>query len=427
MAVIHLQEKQQNRLDWLAQAFYTAWRLFVKNELSNHAAAAAFYFLLSAAPLVLLLIYGAQWLARLAETSNLASILLAALYEQFQLDRLSELGVIPRKAALFAGGVGLLTLLLSSRGLVNALQSAFRVIFPDEAKRNIVFSWALPLLIIPLAFALVGISVVIQAIIGFLASIEMLGSASGAFFQALNLLLRLGLLWGLLYLVLRRLPLRRPPPRPTLAVSGLALLTLGLLYLGFGHFYRIEKYQAVYGALGGVVFILIGVYLACLAFFFWAQFLYALTKVDIAALEKLFLGGAQEQGRGKLENIVFARDNRLLAKYGRHYDDGETLIEEGDGSREAFLLYSGKVGLFKAIGGREKRLGELGAGELFGEMAYLLDERRSASVRAEGEVIALVLPPAMLEELMRYSAPLSRRIIGGLAGRLMRMNQAAQA
>jgi hypothetical protein len=31
----------------------------------------------------------------------------------------------------------------------------------------------------------------------------------------------------------------------------------------------------------------------------------------------------------------------------------------------------------------------------------------------------------MLEELMRYSAPLSRRIIGSLAQRLMRMNQAA--
>jgi Zn-finger domain-containing protein len=33
--------------------------------------------------------------------------------------------------------------------------------------------------------------------------------------------------------------------------------------------------------------------------------------------------------------------------------------------------------------------------------------------------------PELLEELMRYSAPLSRRIIGALAQRLMRMNQSA--
>jgi len=58
-------------------------------------------------------------------------------------------------------------------------------------------------------------------------------------------------------------------------------------------------------------------------------------------------------------------------------------------------------------------------------MAYLLKEKRTASVIAETEVTALVLPPAMLEELMRYSAPLSRRIIGTLCQRLQHMNRNA--
>ncbi len=424
MPVIRLQETQKNSLDWLLQTAYTAWRLFVKNELVNHAAATAFYFLLSAAPLVLLLTYGAQYLARLAETSALASMLLAALYDQFQLGQLASLGLIPQKTAIAAGGVGLLTLLLSSRGLVNALQSAFRVIFPDDAKRNFVFKWVLPLIIIPVAFALVGLTVATQAVINFLSSVELLGAGRTYLFKGLNLLTGIALVWGLLYVVLHRMPLKRPPRLPTLVVSGLATLTLGLLYLGFGHFFHIEKYQAVYGALGGVVFILIGAYLACMAFYFWAQFLYALTKVDVAALERLFLGSGE--GAGKLDGIVFGRANRLLAKYGRTFSDGDTLIREGDNSQDAFFLYSGKVGLFKDIGGREKHLAALGEGELFGEMAYLLGETRTATVRAEGEVTALVLPPKMLEELMRYSAPLARRIVGSLAGRLMRMNQAAK-
>ncbi len=423
MSLIQLQESKKNSRDWLLQTAYTAWRLFVKNELTNHAAATAFYFLLSAAPLVLLLTYGAQLLAHMAETSSLASMVLAALYDQFQLERLISLGVIPQKTAISASGVGLLTLALSSRGLINALQSAFRVIFPDEAKRHFVFNWALPLIIIPLAFGLVGLTVTLQAVISFLASVELIGVGRSTLFKSLNLLLGVSLIWGLLYLVLRRMPLRRPGALPSFVVSGLATLTLGLLYAGFGHFYRVEKYQAVYGALGGVVFILIGAYLACLIFYFWSQFLYALTKVDVAALEKLFLGGA-DQGAGKLENLVFARANRLLAKYGQTYAEGEILIREGDSSSEAYFLYSGKVGLFKTLGGGEKRLGELGEGELFGEMAYLLGERRTATVRAQGNVTALVLPPEMLEELMHYSAPLARRIIASLAGRLMRMNQA---
>ncbi|MDO9227802.1 MAG: YhjD/YihY/BrkB family envelope integrity protein [Pseudomonadota bacterium] len=425
MSVIRLQENQQNSLDWLLQTAYTAWRLFIKNELLNHAAATTFYFLLSAAPLVLLLTYGAQYLAQLAETSNLASMLLAALYDQFQLEQLASLGLIPQQTAIAAGGVGLLTLLLSSRGLVNALQSAFRVIFPDDAKRNFVFKWVLPLIIIPVAFALVSLTVATQAVINFLANVEMLGAGRIYLFNGLNLLARIGLVWGLLYVVLRQMPLQHPPRWPTFVVSGLATLTLSLLYLGFGHFFHIEKYQAVYGALGGVVFVLIGAFLACMTFYFWAQFLYALTKVDVAALEKLFLIG-EGTGASKLDGIVFGRANRLLAKYGRTFAVGETLIREGDTSREAFFLYAGKVSLFKEINGQERHLAELGEGELFGEMAYLLGEHRTATVRAQTEVTALVLPPEMLEELMRYSAPLARRIVGSLAGRLMRMNKVAQ-
>ncbi|OYY93847.1 MAG: cyclic nucleotide-binding protein [Hydrogenophilales bacterium 28-61-23] len=425
-----LGETRRNSLDWLLQAALTAWRLFTKNELQNHAAATAFYFLLSAAPLVLLLTYAAQYLAVLAESSVPAVFLLAALYEQFNLDELSSLGVIPQKAQISAGGVGLLTLVLSSRGLVNAVQSAFRVIFPDEAKRPFVLNWMLPLVIIPLVFGLVVVAVAAQASLTFFASIELLGAGRSVVLKVINVALALLAVWGLFYTALRRLPLRRPPVRPTLAVSALATLTWTALFLGFGVFFQVEKYQAVYGALGGVVFILIGAYFACLAFYFWAQFLYSLTKVDVTALEKLFLGGGGG-GANKLESIVFGRSNRLLAKYGRHYVAGATLIEEGDNSREAFFLYAGKVAVYKRYGaeasaGGEKRLMEIEEGNLLGEMAYLLNEPRTASVRAETDVTALVLPPEMLEELMRYSAPLSRRIIGALAQRLMRMNQATQ-
>jgi membrane protein len=285
-----------------------------------------------------------------------------------------------------------------------------------------VLNWVLPLMIIPLVFILVALAVAAQATLAFFSSIELMGSGRSSLLQGLNFLFALGLVWGLFYLTLRRLPLRRPARRATLWVSALAALTWGALFYGFGLVFRVEKYQSVYGALGGVVFILIGAFIACMTFYFWAQFLYALSKVDVAALEKLFLGDA---GGGKLDRLVFARSNRLLAKYGRHYSVGETLIHEGDTSRDAFFLHTGSVAVFKRFPDGEKRLMEIEAGNLLGEMAYLLKEPRSASVRAETEVTALVLPPAMLEELMRYSAPLSRRIIDALAQRLTRMNQAA--
>lgn len=412
----------RDRLDWLLQVVYTTWRLFSRNGLTNHAAASAFYFLLSATPLLLLLTYASQWLVNLAERSVPATILLAALYEQFRLDTLSAMGVIPQQAMLGAGSVGLITLLLASRKLVHALEGAFKVIFPEEGKRRLVVSWTLPFVILPIAFLLVSLALVAQETLAFLVQVEILGAARGLMLSLSNTLLLFGTLWALVLAAYWRLPQRRPRLRRAAVVALLSTLTLYLLFNLFGVFFRIETYHAVYGALGGVVFVLIAAYLAFVVFYFWGQCLYVLAKVDVAALEKLFLSGGK--GATKLEALVFGRANRLLAKYGHSYAPGEVIIREGDDSKTAFFLYAGRVRLSKQVNGEQRPLTDLEEGELFGEMAYLLGEKRTATVTAVTEVVVLALPPEMLEELMRYSAPLSRRIIATLCQRLARMNEA---
>lgn len=418
-----LSASRRESLDWLMQLGLTTARLFTRNGLANHAAATAFFLMLSATPLLLLMTLALQWLAALAEQSNWAAILLAALYEQLRLDQLADMGFIPNRARLAAGGVGVLTLVLSSRGLIQAVQSAFQVIFPDDSKRKLVFSWTLPLVILPVAFLLVGLAATAQTAIAYLARAELLGEGRALLLRGINLLALLLAVWGLIFAAYWRMPLRRPRLRSAARVALVASLTLLLLFSGFQLFFSVEKYRAVYGALGGVVFILIGAYFACLAFYFWAQCLYALSKVDVAALERLFLGGSG-QGAGRLERYVFGRANRLLARYGRSFSPGEVIIREGDDAQTAYFLYAGRVDLYKCLDGQDKHLGQLEEGELFGEMAYLLGEKRTATVKAQGEVTVLALPPQMLEELMRYSAPLSRRIIATLCQRLLRMNQA---
>lgn len=413
--------RARDRLDWLMQTAWTTWRLFSKNELFNHSAAVSLYFLLSAAPLVMLTLYATGLIERWAETSIPGSILLAAVYEQFHLDALRQLGILPQKAKLAAGGVGLITLLLSSRGLLNTLQSAFRVIFPDDSKRRFVVSWAIPLLIVPLAFLLILLGTAARGVLEFLAQPSLLGSARAGALEAASTLFTLLTVWALTFFAFWRLPLRRPPLRTTLWVSALASLSLVVLAAGLGHFSSAEKYRAVYGALAGVVFVLIGIYFISVVFFAWAQCLYAVTKVDVAALERLLLGSGG-QGANLLENLAFSGSNRLIAKYGQTLPAGSVLIREGDTGDLSYYLYAGRVELHKGDA-EGKPLGHLEQGELFGEMAYLLGEPRTATVVAETEVIVLALPPQMLEELMRYSAPFSRRIIGSLCQRLKVMNQ----
>jgi membrane protein len=220
-----------------------------------------------------------------------------------------------------------------------------------------------------------------------------------------------------------------PQTHPRAAVAALfalaATLSLTLLLKAFGAFFNLDNYHSLYGALGGVVFVLIGAYFACLVFYFWAQALYACGKVDVAALEKLFTEGSGT-GANRLESYVFGKANRLLGKFGETHRAGHTLIEEGDTSRTAYFLYAGQAGVYKTTRGESHKLGQLNEGQLFGEMAYLLSETRTASVVAETDITVLALPPTVMEELMRYSAPLSRRIIDTLCKRLEHMNQAAE-
>lgn len=411
-------------LSWLLQLAYTTARLFKQNGLQNHAAATSFYFLLSATPLLLLLTYAMQLLERVAENSMSATILMAALYEQLQLERLISLGFIPQQAKLAIGGAGLATLLLSSRGLVHAVHNAFRVIFPEQSRRNVVLSWILPLVILPVLFLLMGAAALAQTTLSFLAQYDFIGVGNAQVLQALNTLLGFAMVWALLFTAYWRLPQRHPRGRDAAAFALGATITLALLIALFGAFFKLEKYHSLYGALGGVVFVLIGGYFAFSLFYLWAQALYAYGKADITALEKLFLAGSGT-GASKLEGYVFSGAGRLLEKYGQVYPAGYTLIEEGDVTTTAYFLYAGRAGVYKTTDGRRRRLGDLSEGQLFGEMAYLLKETRTASVIADTEITVLALPPHILEELMQHSAPLARRIIDTLCQRLERMNVAS--
>lgn len=408
-------------LSWLLQLVYTTARLFVQNGLQNHAAATAFYFLLSATPLLLLLSYALQLLGHIAENSVPATILMAALYDQLQLESLTQLGFIPRQAQLAAGGVGLATLVLSSRGLVHAVQGAFRIIFPDKKKHNFVVSWVMPLIILPVLFLLMGMATVAQVTLSFLAQNDFIGTGNAHVLKTLNSLFGFLMMWGLLFAAYWRLPRRHPHARVAAAFSLGASLNLVLLLALFGYFFKLENYNSLYGAVGGVVFVLIGAFFAFMLLYLWAQALYAYGKIDIAALEKLFLDGGGE-GASKLEAYVFGDTHRLLDKYGQTHPPGHTLIEEGDDSRIAYFLYAGRALVYKNTDEGRRRLGELNEGQLFGEMAYLLNENRTASVIADTELTVLALPPNIMEELMRHSAPLSRRIIDTLCKRLERMN-----
>ena len=79
-------------------------------------------------------------------------------------------------------------------------------------------------------------------------------------------------------------------------------------------------------------------------------------------------------------------DDRLFEKFGVEYAPNEIIFCEFEPGNEFYFIQNGQVKIVKIINNTEKTLDILETGDIFGEMAILEEEPRSASVIAMGNV-----------------------------------------
>ena len=75
-----------------------------------------------------------------------------------------------------------------------------------------------------------------------------------------------------------------------------------------------------------------------------------------------------------------------------HYEPGQEVFREGDLGDCLYIVLSGEAEVLKGAPGREQVLTQLGAGEVFGEMALLEHTTRNATVRCRTAMDVLRLP-----------------------------------
>jgi hypothetical protein len=80
------------------------------------------------------------------------------------------------------------------------------------------------------------------------------------------------------------------------------------------------------------------------------------------------------------------------------FGEKQVIIREGDPGDAAYIIVSGRCRAFRQVEDRSETLATMGPGDVFGEMALLLDEPRAASVEALEPVTLLVLDRATLDE-----------------------------
>lgn len=108
----------------------------------------------------------------------------------------------------------------------------------------------------------------------------------------------------------------------------------------------------------------------------------------------------------------------------QEFDAGETIVREGDESRELYILQSGSAEVVKKSGGKDIRLTTLKKGQFFGEMSLLEGTARSATVRALKKTRVLVIKPGGLLLKMRRDPTFAFEMLQQLSARILRMDQA---
>jgi len=95
----------------------------------------------------------------------------------------------------------------------------------------------------------------------------------------------------------------------------------------------------------------------------------------------------------KLKLLAFASDQLI-------FDDGEVIFGTGDTADAAYFIESGKADVYIEIGEKRVKVNQLGAHDVFGEMALFLSTGRSASVIANGDLKVLKLDGNMFLKLV---------------------------
>lgn len=104
-----------------------------------------------------------------------------------------------------------------------------------------------------------------------------------------------------------------------------------------------------------------------------------------------------------------------LEEYSENFRQGDSLFLEGDDTRDMYILVSGRLEVLKD----NKLLFEITkTGSLVGEMSYLLESKRTATVRALDDVRVIRIPGDKVEDFLVKFPSLAPQISKGLAQRL---------
>ncbi len=90
---------------------------------------------------------------------------------------------------------------------------------------------------------------------------------------------------------------------------------------------------------------------------------------------------------------------------------GSEVLREGDTGSCAYVIESGKVEIWRQVDGRRQRLGIIGDGGIFGEMALIDSQPRMASATALADTTCIVVSDDLFRDKMETADPFMRALL----------------
>lgn len=106
----------------------------------------------------------------------------------------------------------------------------------------------------------------------------------------------------------------------------------------------------------------------------------------------------------------------------QEFKDGEIIVREGEQAQDMFVIRSGRVEIFRSVGGHDVRLSILERGSFFGEMSLLEGLPRSATARAIGDTSLLVLRSGSLLLQIRRNPTFAFEMLQQMSRRIRELN-----
>lgn len=128
-----------------------------------------------------------------------------------------------------------------------------------------------------------------------------------------------------------------------------------------------------------------------------------------------------QTGQSEEKTAIRAKQGEILARFS--FEKDKIIFREGQDGTDAYVLESGRIGVFKNIDGKPVRLAVLEKGAMFGEMAAITGERRSATTIAIEPSVVVRISKSTIMQKMNACDPFIKALIAILINNLSRVNE----